>query len=266
MRTTKCRSTQGRSEDAWGAAGDLAGALDVAGSPGHHILRGLYGAVILGAGKIIVCRSNLKEETMPDRILTSHAGSLPRPEDLIALNAQRAAGELANEAEYLGGCARRSRTSSRASATPASTSSTTASTGTRWASATTTAPGGPTCSSGWAASSWPSRLLEHRAGAAPAGRDHARQLRRAPGLAARSPRPTATRASGVALPNRRDRSPRSAAGRSPTSGRRRSQRDIADIKAAMDAAGIADGFLNSVAPGSCARFGNEYYADDEELL
>jgi hypothetical protein len=31
-----------------------AGALDVAaGSPGHYILRGLYGAVILGAGKII---------------------------------------------------------------------------------------------------------------------------------------------------------------------------------------------------------------------
>ena len=39
---------------------------------------------------------------MPDRILTSHAGSLPRPEDLIALNEQRAAGDFTNEAEYLG--------------------------------------------------------------------------------------------------------------------------------------------------------------------
>jgi hypothetical protein len=39
---------------------------------------------------------------MPDRILTSHAGSLPRPEDLIALNEQRAAGGFTNEAEYLG--------------------------------------------------------------------------------------------------------------------------------------------------------------------
>src|SRR5215471_1370659 len=38
---------------------------------------------------------------MPDRILTSHAGSLPRPEDLIALNQRRAAGELPDEAEYL---------------------------------------------------------------------------------------------------------------------------------------------------------------------
>ena len=26
---------------------------------------------------------------MPDRILTSHAGSLPRPEELIALNGRR---------------------------------------------------------------------------------------------------------------------------------------------------------------------------------
>src|ERR1700744_330301 len=39
---------------------------------------------------------------MPDRILTSHAGSLPRPEDLIALNEQRAEGNFSNEAEYLG--------------------------------------------------------------------------------------------------------------------------------------------------------------------
>jgi 5-methyltetrahydropteroyltriglutamate--homocysteine methyltransferase len=39
---------------------------------------------------------------MPDRILTSHAGSLPRPEDLIALNEQRATGDFGNEEEYLG--------------------------------------------------------------------------------------------------------------------------------------------------------------------
>ena len=44
------------------------------------------------------------------------------------------------------------------------------------------------------------------------------------------------------------------------------QRDIADMKAAMAAAGVTDGFLNAVAPGSCARFGNEYYADDEEMM
>ena len=37
---------------------------------------------------------------MPDRMLTSHAGSLPRPEDLIALNEQRAAGDFRNETKY----------------------------------------------------------------------------------------------------------------------------------------------------------------------
>jgi 5-methyltetrahydropteroyltriglutamate--homocysteine methyltransferase len=37
---------------------------------------------------------------MPDRILTSHAGSLPRPEDLVALNRERASGEFTDETGY----------------------------------------------------------------------------------------------------------------------------------------------------------------------
>jgi 5-methyltetrahydropteroyltriglutamate--homocysteine methyltransferase len=44
------------------------------------------------------------------------------------------------------------------------------------------------------------------------------------------------------------------------------QRDIANVKAALKKAGIQEGFLNSVAPGSCARFANEYYKTDEEFL
>jgi 5-methyltetrahydropteroyltriglutamate--homocysteine methyltransferase len=44
------------------------------------------------------------------------------------------------------------------------------------------------------------------------------------------------------------------------------QRDIANVKAAMEASGVEEGFLNSVAPGSCARFENEYYKNDEEFL
>ena len=35
-----------------------------------------------------------------DRILTSHAGSLPRPDDLIEANRARAAGETADEARF----------------------------------------------------------------------------------------------------------------------------------------------------------------------
>ena len=42
--------------------------------------------------------------------------------------------------------------------------------------------------------------------------------------------------------------------------------DIANFKAAMQAAGAADGFMSSVAPGSAARIGNVYYKTDEELL
>jgi 5-methyltetrahydropteroyltriglutamate--homocysteine methyltransferase len=44
------------------------------------------------------------------------------------------------------------------------------------------------------------------------------------------------------------------------------QQDIANFKAALEEAGLEDGFLNSVAPASCARFGNAFYDDDDELL
>jgi 5-methyltetrahydropteroyltriglutamate--homocysteine methyltransferase len=43
-------------------------------------------------------------------------------------------------------------------------------------------------------------------------------------------------------------------------------RDIANLKDALAAAGIAEGWMNSVAPASCARIVNEHYATDEELL
>jgi 5-methyltetrahydropteroyltriglutamate--homocysteine methyltransferase len=43
-------------------------------------------------------------------------------------------------------------------------------------------------------------------------------------------------------------------------------RDIANLKSALEATGVAEGWMNSVAPASCSRFANEYYATDEELL
>jgi hypothetical protein len=54
--------------------------------------------------EVLAKRTRFKSQggDMPDRILTSHAGSLPRPEDLIALNELRATGNFADEAEYLG--------------------------------------------------------------------------------------------------------------------------------------------------------------------
>ncbi|MGH2852520.1 MAG: cobalamin-independent methionine synthase II family protein [Solirubrobacteraceae bacterium] len=42
--------------------------------------------------------------------------------------------------------------------------------------------------------------------------------------------------------------------------------DIADMKAALAAAGMQDGFLNSVGPASCARLPDEHYDSEDEAL
>ena len=42
--------------------------------------------------------------------------------------------------------------------------------------------------------------------------------------------------------------------------------DIANFRAALDAAGTEEGFMTSVAPGSACRLPNEYYKSAEELL
>jgi 5-methyltetrahydropteroyltriglutamate--homocysteine methyltransferase len=42
--------------------------------------------------------------------------------------------------------------------------------------------------------------------------------------------------------------------------------DIANFKQAMQAAGVEEGFMSSVAPGSASRIGNAYYKTEEELL
>ncbi|HEY8871902.1 MAG TPA: cobalamin-independent methionine synthase II family protein [Stellaceae bacterium] len=42
--------------------------------------------------------------------------------------------------------------------------------------------------------------------------------------------------------------------------------DIANLKAALGAAGVAEGFITAVAPGSAYRIGNAYYQKDEEFL
>jgi 5-methyltetrahydropteroyltriglutamate--homocysteine methyltransferase len=42
--------------------------------------------------------------------------------------------------------------------------------------------------------------------------------------------------------------------------------DIAHFKAALAAVGIEEGFMTAVAPASCARIANKYYKSDEEFL
>jgi 5-methyltetrahydropteroyltriglutamate--homocysteine methyltransferase len=43
-------------------------------------------------------------------------------------------------------------------------------------------------------------------------------------------------------------------------------RDIAHLKATLDSEQLEGAFLNSIAPGTFARFDNEYYASDEEFV
>jgi 5-methyltetrahydropteroyltriglutamate--homocysteine methyltransferase len=49
-------------------------------------------------------------------------------------------------------------------------------------------------------------------------------------------------------------------------GHEATQTDIANLKAALAAAGVAEGFMTAVAPASCARIGNTHYKSDEEFL
>ncbi|HSZ90478.1 MAG TPA: cobalamin-independent methionine synthase II family protein [Acetobacteraceae bacterium] len=42
--------------------------------------------------------------------------------------------------------------------------------------------------------------------------------------------------------------------------------DIAHFKAALQASGVEEGFMTSIAPGSCSRIGNEYYKTEEEFI
>ena len=44
------------------------------------------------------------------------------------------------------------------------------------------------------------------------------------------------------------------------------QSDIANFKAALQAAGVEEGFMTSIAPGSAARIANRHYKTDEEFL
>jgi len=44
------------------------------------------------------------------------------------------------------------------------------------------------------------------------------------------------------------------------------KRDIDNLKAGLQVAGIKDGYMNSVAPASCSRMANEHYKNEEELM
>jgi len=202
---------------------------------------------------------------MPDRILTSHAGSLPRPEDLIALNERRAEGNFSDEAGYL----------SKLRAAVAEVVARQRATG---IDLVNDGEYGHSMGQRYDYGTWWTYVFPRLTGVELTDLTIADipQSKAKPGeiaLASFAERrdwqefadaysdPTA----GVALPNRAMVGP---VCRGPITyqGQEDVQRDIADMKTAMTAAGVSDGFLNSVAPASCARFGNEHYADDEEMM
>jgi 5-methyltetrahydropteroyltriglutamate--homocysteine methyltransferase len=203
---------------------------------------------------------------MPDRILTSHAGSLPRPEDLIALNKQRAAGDFADEQGYL----RELR---------AAVADVVARQREIGIDLVNDGEYGHSMGQRYDYGSWWTYVF-HRLGGVELTQISIAEMPQAkakPGevtLASFGERRDwqafaeayMDPSSGASVPNREDAVAPVCRGPITYQGQEAVQRDIADMKAAMQAAGVSDGFLNAVAPGSCGRFGNQYYADDEEML
>jgi len=202
-----------------------------------------------------------------DRILTSHVGSLPRPEELVELNRLRAEGQLDDEAGF----------QARLAEAVADVVARQREVG---IDLVNDGEYGHTMGSRYDYGPWWNYVFQRLGGL---------ELVSGEGLVT-MPQPKsrsgvqlatfperrdwqafaeayADPASGVALPNP-DIDRGGPVCRAPLTyiGQDAVQQDIANLKAALDAAGVEDGFLNSVAPGSCARFTNEYYADDEELL
>ena len=199
-----------------------------------------------------------------DRILTSHAGSLPRPDDLIAANSQREAGK-ADEATFQKALHQGVTDVVR-----------------RQKEAGIAVPGdgeyGKSMGSKVNYRAWWSYSFQRLGGLKVTGIGlydfpvH----RSSPGHVVLS-----------SFGDRRDRLRFAAAYSDPESGITTGPRatdwpiciapltytghaaiaaDIANFKAALAANGVSEGFMTSIGPGSASRIGNEYYKSDEEFV
>jgi 5-methyltetrahydropteroyltriglutamate--homocysteine methyltransferase len=202
--------------------------------------------------------------TSTDHILTSHAGSLPRPDALIEANRVREAGDAIDERKFqqtlrtaVGDVVRRQRNLG------------------------IDVPGdgefGKSMGQRVNYGAWHSYSF-HRLGGLEFG---------GPSLYDATPR--RSRPGEVVLTNfadRRDRVRFAAAYDDPDSGTSMGIRpvaptcvgpltyigheaikaDIANLKAALTAAGVEEGFMTSIAPASASRIGNAYYKSEEEFL
>ena len=199
-----------------------------------------------------------------DRILTSHAGSLPRPDDLIEANAQREAGKV-DEAAFQKKLAQ-------------SVSDVVK----RQVEAGITVPGdgeyGKSMGSKINYRSWWSYSFTRLDGLKieNVDRDAMPVHRSEPGKIVLS-----------TFADRRDRMRFAAAYSDPESGITTGPKlstwpfavapvkyvghaaitaDIANFKAALAANGVSEGFMTSIGPASCARVGNHHYETDDEFV
>jgi 5-methyltetrahydropteroyltriglutamate--homocysteine methyltransferase len=202
---------------------------------------------------------------MPTRIQTTHAGSLPRPEDLARVNLARASGESVDEAAY----------EQQLADAVADVVARQREIG---IDIVNDGEYGHSMGERYDYGAWWSYVFPRLGGlgltdvallSAAQARPKAGEVALASFDERRDWQQFAEAysdpGSGAALPNRPPVTP---VARGPITyvGQEAVQRDIAHLKAALDAQGLEDGYLNSVAPGSCARFGNEYYEDDEALI
>jgi 5-methyltetrahydropteroyltriglutamate--homocysteine methyltransferase len=202
---------------------------------------------------------------LSDRILTSHAGSLPRPEDLVQANLARSTGEGPDDATYeqqLG----------------TAVDDVVARQKELGIDIVNDGEYGHSMGERYDYGAWWSYVFPRLGGLEldEVALLEAPQARPKPGevaLASFAERRDWQQfseayddpSSGAALPNRPPVTP-VARGPVTYTGQEMVARDIANFKAALESQGLQDGYLNSVAPGSCARFGNEFYEDDEALI
>jgi len=200
------------------------------------------------------------------RILTTHAGSLPRPDDLIELNRARQAGEVPDERGFqtrLGDAV--------------------VDVVRRQQAAGLDVPGdgeyGKAMGQRVNYGAWWSYSFQRLGGL-----ELGMELYRIP-----AQRSEPGRARLTSFSDRRDRALFSAAYADPDSGvstnrggpgmrlpvcrgplvytgQEAIQADIAHMKAALAATGVDEGFMTSIAPGSASRIGNEHYQTEEEFI
>jgi 5-methyltetrahydropteroyltriglutamate--homocysteine methyltransferase len=199
-----------------------------------------------------------------DHILTSHVGSLPRPDELIAANRTREAGEAIDEGAF-----------------QATLSGAVMDAVRRQHQLGIDVPGdgefGKAMGQRVNYGSWWRYSWQRLAGIEPGAQTLYEMM------------PQRSRPGEIVLTSfgdRRDRSQFAAAYNDPESGITTGPRppapvcvaplayaghdmikaDIANFKAALQAAGIEEGFMTAVAPGSCSRIGNRYYKTEAEFL